>query len=272
MPPPPFQRLFGFLTLPGILRIWVGFQGLVFLLMMVRGEANAGGLLAMLVMDWGAVMSGQVWRLVSFVVVPPVSPFSTLGLLFMFFVVSFTFFVNDILESAWGSRGLSAYFFTGIATCLAASAVMAPIPFVGTGYLAAALLFAAGTVSPRLEVRLMLILPVPLYVVALLGGVGILAGVFNYGRFVPYLAVVPLLAVANYLIWAVPVLTRFLAHRGEVRERRARFEGAKLSSGEAFHTCESCGATEISHPDREFRITSAGRELCDVCRQESGKS
>lgn len=268
MPPPPFQRIFGFLTIPGILRIWVGFQGLVFVLMLVRGEANAGGLLAMLVMDWEEVMNGQVWRLLSFVVLPPVSPFSTLGLLFMFFVVTFTFFVNDILESAWGSRGLSAYFFSGLVFGLLASAVMAPMPMIGTGYLAATMLFAAGTVSPRLEVRLMLILPVPLYVVALLGGVAILAGVFGYGRFQPYLAAVPLLAVGNYLVWAVPILTRYLAHRGEVRERRSRFEGAKRPSGEAFHTCEKCGATEISHPEREFRVTATGQEMCEACRRD----
>ncbi|MFM7181327.1 MAG: hypothetical protein ACKO2G_07690 [Verrucomicrobiales bacterium] len=272
MPPPPFQKIFGPLTMPGILRIWVGFQGIVFLLLMVRGPVGARDIYEMLMLDWDRILSGQVWRVVSFILIPPVSPFSTTGLLFMFFLVMFTFFVNDILEQAWGSRGLSAFFFTGVVACIGASSLFPPAQFSAAAYLGASALMAASTVAPRLEVRLMFVLPVPLYVVGGLAGVGLLADVFRIGRVAPAYSMVPLLAVANYLIWAVPIFTRYLAHRGETRERRARFEEGKVAKGDAFHTCESCGATEISHPDHEFRITAAGRELCNVCREEAPKS
>lgn len=272
MPPPPFQKIFGVLAIPGILRIWVGLQAIVFLLLMIRGPGQEREIYAMMVLDWDLVLSGQVWRLVSFAVLPPASPFSTMGLVIMFFIVSFTFFVNDILEHAWGVRGLNAYFFTGLSSCWAASVVFLPAPFVATAYLGASVLLAASMVAPRLEVRLMLLLPVPLYVVGLLTGVGLLANVFKLGRLMPVYAVVPLLAVANFLIWAVPIFTRYLVHRGETRERRAKFDGARRPTGDAFHNCERCGASDLSHPDREFRITAGGEELCDVCRKDPGKS
>ena len=272
MPTPPFQKIFGPLAIPGILRIWVGFQGIVFLLLMIRGPVGARDIYEMLMLDWDRILSGQIWRLVSFALLPPASPFSTMGLVIMFFVVMFTFFINDILEHAWGSKGLSAFFFTGMVACLGAFSLFPPAQFSAAAYLGASVLMAASTVAPRLEVRLMLVLPVPLYVVGLLTGVALLADVFRIGRLAPAYSIVPLLAVANYLIWAVPILTRYLAHRGETRERRARFEEGKVAKGDAFHTCERCGATEISHPEREFRITAAGEELCEACRQETPKS
>ena len=34
---------------------------------------------------------------------------------------------------------------------------------------------------------------------------------------------------------------------------------------EAFHTCELCGATDLTDPDRQFRITSDDIELCSEC-------
>lgn len=272
MPTPPFQKIFGPLAIPGILRIWVGFQGIVFLLLMVRGPAGARDIYEMLMLDWDRILSGQIWRVVSFILLPPANPFSTTGLVIMFFVVMFTFFINDILEHAWGSRGLSAFFYTGWLVCLAAFTFVPAAQFSAAAYLGAGVLMAASTVAPRLEVRLMLVLPVPLYVVGLLTGVALLADVFRMGRIAPAFAAIPIVAVANYLIWAVPILTRYLAHRGETRERRARFEEGKVAKGDAFHTCERCGATEISHPEREFRITAAGEELCEACRQEPPKS
>jgi hypothetical protein len=43
--------------------------------------------------------------------------------------------------------------------------------------------------------------------------------------------------------------------------RRERFQSSTKTS-EALHRCEICGATEISHPDAEFRVTANGHEFC----------
>lgn len=272
MSPPPFQKIFGALSVSGILRIWVGLQAIVFLLLIFRGPGVAAHIYDLLMLDWQRILGGQIWRVATFMVIPPPALLGSMGIVFMFFIVMFTFFVNDILEHAWGSRGLSAFFYTGWLICLGLFTFVPEAQFSATAYMGAAVLMAASTVAPRLEVRLMLILPVPLYVVGLLTGVGLLADVFRMGRIVPTYAVIPILGVANYLIWAVPVLTRYLAHRGETRERRARFEEGKVPAGDAFHTCDRCGATDVTHPEREFRVTAAGEELCEICRQEPSKS
>jgi hypothetical protein len=50
--------------------------------------------------------------------------------------------------------------------------------------------------------------------------------------------------------------------------RRHRFEEASRTD-DTFHRCESCGATEASHPAREFRVAVDGNEYCDACRKAS---
>jgi hypothetical protein len=46
----------------------------------------------------------------------------------------------------------------------------------------------------------------------------------------------------------------------QTANRRARFQSAQTS--EALHRCETCGATEISDPEAEFRVTATGQEFC----------
>ena len=38
-----------------------------------------------------------------------------------------------------------------------------------------------------------------------------------------------------------------------------------MPTGESCHTCHVCGATDVSHPDRDFFVTEDGNEICNVC-------
>lgn len=55
-----------------------------------------------------------------------------------------------------------------------------------------------------------------------------------------------------------------------IRERLSRgrrkaqfFEGVEGASEEALHRCATCGCTEITRPEADFRVAASGEEYCD---------
>ncbi|NIP97025.1 MAG: hypothetical protein GWO24_27770 [Akkermansiaceae bacterium] len=58
---------------------------------------------------------------------------------------------------------------------------------------------------------------------------------------------------------------KWAREREHTAARQADFRTRSKPSGASFHTCANCGATDLSHPDRDFRITEDERELCDTC-------
>lgn len=54
------------------------------------------------------------------------------------------------------------------------------------------------------------------------------------------------------------------------RQRRANFESKRRAEeAETLHTCTECGATEQTHPERDFRYKVVDGDavcLCNECR------
>ena len=59
------ERRIGFLAIPGLIRILVGFQALVFLLVLLNP-----GYLSMIDLDPARVRAGEVWRLFTYIFIP----------------------------------------------------------------------------------------------------------------------------------------------------------------------------------------------------------
>jgi hypothetical protein len=68
------------------------------------------------------------------------------------------------------------------------------------------------------------------------------------------------MCLGNYLLFFCPTFLRNRMDQRQTANRRARFQSAQTS--EALHRCETCGATEISDPEAEFRVTATGQEFC----------
>ena len=62
------ERKYSWIAIPGIVRILVGFQALLFLMMYVRGDK---GFFLVLSLDPALILKGEVWRLASFTFIPP---------------------------------------------------------------------------------------------------------------------------------------------------------------------------------------------------------
>ena len=168
------ERRFGWIAVPGIVKIIMSLQALVWLLSSLRGDKD---LLLKIILHKESILNGEVWRLVSFVVTPPVEPGSN-GIIFMLFAVLFSIFLGNMLESIWGSFRLTLYLIGGVVCMVIAEFFISfPIPispeslaYMRSFLLIESILFACAVYNPHYTVNLFGIIPVKLYWIALFGG------------------------------------------------------------------------------------------------------
>jgi membrane associated rhomboid family serine protease len=241
------ERRIGFLAIPGLTRILVGFALLVFVLAWL-----VPGFTSMLMLDPVRIRHGEVWRLVTYIFVP-----QTLSPIWILFALWFLWFIGEGLERAWGAFRFTSYFLVGmIGTTVAAF-------FFGSnfsnGMLITSLFFAFARFYPDEVIYILFILPVKIkwaaWVVAAFLVVGFVVNPMSYRMAL-------LAAFANYLIFFGPQYVFEARHRHEVSTRRRRFESGTRDEAEPLHRCAVCHATELTDPNLDFRVARDGEEYC----------
>lgn len=253
--PDRYERRFGWLSFPGFLRCYVILHGLVYLLQLVRPDIGA-----LLEFDRARIVSGEVWRVLTFLFASSgFSGVGPIGMLFFFFMMMIAFMISDAIEEAWGVFRTSLFWYVGIAGLIAANFLF-PGLMPGSGFLLyAAAFFAFATLYPRVEFRLFFFLPVQVRVLGWIQAGVMLLGVFGDLRLIPFYG----LALLNYLLWAGWPALRGTAQSVRSAQRRGRMQAAKTPDQSAFHECCVCGRTDVSHPDLHFRVGSDGSEYCE---------
>lgn len=110
------------------------------------------------------VFRGQVWRLVTFLLVPPLSA----SILQVALMLYFYYFVGTALEGRWGARRFLLFYLIGAAAALAAGLLTG----IGTNeFLNLSLFFAFAIQYPDFELLLFFMIPIKVKWLALLNGV-----------------------------------------------------------------------------------------------------
>ena len=240
------ERRFGFLAIPGLIRIVIAFTALVWALMWLNPNFRFA-----LDLDPARIRHGEVWRLVTYIFVPQTLSF------WIVLALWFLWFIGEGLERAWGPFRLTLYFFVGmIGTTIAAF-------FFGSnfsnGMLIASLFFAFARFYPDEIIYILFILPVKIKWLAWIFAAFLLVGfVLNSNSYRAAL----IAAFANYFIFFGPEIIHHARHRHEVSTRRRRFEDHSRSTDDALHHCAVCGATELTDPNLDFRVARDGEEYC----------
>ncbi len=196
------------------------------------------------------VLAGQVWRLGTFLFVPPMtSPFFIAFALYLFYIY------GSALEAAWGEFRYNL-FILGAALLTIAGAFAAPGQVTTNAYIGMSVFLAFAALYPNFELMLFFILPVKVKWLAALTWVIFafaIVGGPNAERFMA------LAAALNYFLFFGPVLlrNRKAAHRRKTYETKAR----EIADA-PFHRCCICGATEKTHPNALF-VYKDGRGYCD---------
>lgn len=255
------ERRMGWLAFPGFLRYFAIFHALTFGLQFFRP-----GLDELLKFDRNLILSGEVWRLVTFLFASsgamPASP--VLTAIFGFFFVMITFMISDALEAAWGTFKVSLFYYMGI-LCLIGVNFLVGVSLPGTALMVyATAFFAFATLYPKTTFMVLLLFPVQVRFLAIFAGVALLltAGTLTSQVGNPLIFALYLVLLLNYILWAAIPALRGTARVMASAQRRKGFENKQLPADQAFHTCAVCHRTEIGNPGLEFRVGPDGVEYC----------
>jgi hypothetical protein len=242
------ERRFGFLGIPGLARILVGFAALVFGL-----SWALPGFTSVLMLDPEKIRHGEVWRLVTYIFIP-----QSLSPIWVIFALWFLWWVGEGTERAMGAFQFTLYVVVGmIGTTVAAF-------FFGANFsnamLISSIFFAFARFYPEELIYILFILPVRIKWLAWIYGVFLIYEFFTGSN--SYRAAL-IAAFANYLIFFGRDIVHAARHRRGVSERRQRFEKeVRDAAVEPLHKCATCGRTELTDPDLEFRVARDGEEYC----------
>jgi hypothetical protein len=190
------------------------------------------------------VLEGQVWRLISFLAVPPLmNPF------FAFFFWYLFYLMGNSLEHFWGAFRYNIFLLVGYVATVGVS-FLVPDAHSSNGFLQGSVFLAFAFLNPDFLLYILFILPVKIKYLALIQWI-VYAYNLIFGDWITRLLV--LASVCNYLLffWS-DIKDRIKTGRRHMTSQAARFSQTRPEK-EPFHRCVVCGITDISHPDIDFR-------------------
>lgn len=236
------ERKFGRFAIVGLMKYIVALNLAVFLLMYVD---PTGSLISKLMLYPERVMKGEVWRLVTYIFIPPsTSPF------WILFTLYFYYMIGTALEKEWGSFKFNIYYLTGILGTTISSFITGAA--ATAYYLNLSLFLAFAFIYPNYQILVFFFLPVKIKYLAWLDI--ILLGIsFISGGFATKLSII--VAIANFLLFFGKDMILYVRNRRKVYYNRKNFV-TEMPRDKAFHRCTVCGITEKDDKTMEFRYCS----------------
>ncbi|MBU1109838.1 MAG: rhomboid family intramembrane serine protease [Candidatus Riflebacteria bacterium] len=233
-----------------------GLEGLiryVSMLMLLVFFLDRSGMLPyhMLYLNRDAIISGEVWRLFTFLLIP----FSD-NMFFLIFELSILVMCADGLEAKWGTFKLTAYYLTGAISNILVVLIMPEVQ-IGSYYIYMSLFLGFATVYPDYEILLFFILPVKIKYLAMISGALML---YNLVFAPVFMKIAIALSVGNYLLFFSQDALATIRHNRRQYARSAEYEKSFASTKDYRHQCSTCGITDVSNPEAQFRYCT-----CPAC-------
>ena len=201
------------------------------------------------------ILRGQIWRLISFVFIPP----STGVLAFIAFY--FYYWIGSTLEQQWGTGQFTIYFFTGVILTILYGFLIYFITgrsvSLSSTYIFLSMFFSFAALFPDMQVLFMFIIPVKMKYLALVDAGFFLLSVIT----TPFPEnLLPVVAVLNFLLFCGGELKNLLPRRQSRSTINFKRESARIRREESqklyTHKCAVCGRTDADYPNLEFRYCS----------------
>lgn len=239
-----------------------------------------------------AIVHGQIWRLVTWVLVPP----GTSNIIFVIIAMLFYYSIGTALERTWGTWEYNVYIFSGLlftvigsfvnmgimyllhgdelANSLVASSVFAQMAlFYSTSYVCLSITLAYAATFPNAVVLFMFILPIRIKWLGIAYGALLVYEVIRYAMAGAWYACVAIAAsLLNFLIFYIRTrrqgLSRFSPN--EMRRRAAFRRGTRQpgwkpenSSAQAGSGTESAQAVRMRPRKAHHKCAICGRTELD---------
>lgn len=233
-------------------------------------EIFVPNLLLYFTLEPGLILRGQIWRLVSWIVIPPSS-----GAIFFLFMILLYHSLGNTLEQMWGAFRYNLYIFSAILFIVIGAFIVYILTggvtgfggYFSTYYINLSIFLACASMMPDLQLYLYGILPVKMKWLAYLdiamlaidmvgGGtvtrVSIIASLLNFILF--------FLGSRNVHKYSPKQVARRQKFQKEVKRPQNTYAGG------ARHRCAVCGRTELDDPNLEFRYCSKCNGNYEYCQ------
>ncbi|MCB6413906.1 MAG: rhomboid family intramembrane serine protease [Dorea sp.] len=268
------ERRFGKYAIPNLMYYIIIMYAGGFILQLI----NPSFYYQYLSLDASAILHGQIWRIITFMIQPP-----STSVIFIIFALYLYYMIGTQLERAWGAFRFNVYFFAGILFHVLAAILVYLITGISlpidTWYLNMSLFFAFAALYPNVQFLLFFVIPVKVKWLALLDGAYflytvILAFLPSYGGGIFGIiykanAVAAVVSILNFIIF-------FLGSRNmkpyspkqvkRKREFQKKIRPVNTYANGAKHRCAVCGRTELDNPNLEFRYCSKCNGNYEYCQ------
>lgn len=243
------------------------------------------------------ILHGQVWRLFTWIIVPPDSlDFFTLIMLYFYYSI------GKSLEYAWGTFRYNVYMLSGMLFTIIGAFLMyagcelfagEQIAMLGnafgellgyggaeafysyaaynfsTYYICMSIFLAYAITFPELQVLLMMIIPIKVKVLGVIYAIMLLYYVITAGS-MGILGLPTQVAIVSTLLNAIIffiVTRKSFRTPKQIKRQRAFKKQVTPMRHVTKHKCAICGRTEVDSPDLEFRFCSKCEGNYEYCSE-----
>ena len=269
------ERKYGKYAIPNLTLILISGFILGYLIEIFMPEG-----LQLLAMNPEKILHGQIYRLVTWVVIPPSSA-SILVIITLFFYFS----IGRTLENSWGDFRYTVYILSGIiftdVGMMGTYLVMhlmgqsqlldmyyqAGLYGASTYYLCMSMFLAYAFMFPDMQVLLYFIIPIKVKWLGYLDIAYLLVMILQYGYMQYYTGMVTvIMSVLNFILFYFMSKGKTKMTPAQRKRNRKYKQQVRQSQILTRHKCAICGQTELDNPNLEFRYCSRCKGNYEYCQ------
>lgn len=237
------------------------------------------GAMEYLRLDTYAILKGQVWRLVTWLIAPPGS--------FDFFTIIMLFFYWSLgtqLERTWGVWRYNVYIFTGILLTVAGAFICMGVYYLlqpnvspalfqsgawcySTYYVNMSILLAYAFTFPENQVLLMFVIPVKIKWLGIIYMVMLAFEMLQAFQMRIWFLVTAIgSSLLNFLIFYLRSRNHMHLNPKQIKRRVEFKQDIRRNPRITKHKCAVCGQTDQDDPDLEFRFCSKCNGNYEYCQ------
>ena len=234
-------------------------------------------------LDTYAILRGQVWRLITWLIVPP-SSFDIFTIIMLFFYWS----LGTQLERVWGVWRYNVYIFSGILLTIVGAFLCMGIYYLiatnmsaayaaewfrygsiyySTYYVNMSIFLAYAFTFPENQVLLMFIIPIKVKWLGIIYGVMLIFEMLQAFQLQVWFVVAAIgSSLLNFLIFFLRSRSHMHLNPKQIKRRAEFKQDIKRNPKITKHKCAVCGQTDEDDPDLDFRFCSKCNGNYEYCQ------
>ena len=266
------ERQYGRYAIHNLTKYMIGCYAIGYILLYI-GQAFGANFFQYLLLSPYHIMHGQIWRILSWILIPP----SSSNIIFVLIMLSFYYYLGTALERTWGAFRYNVYILGGMLCTVIGAFILYFISgpnemfslingmSFSTYYINLSIFLAFAMNYPDMEVLFMMIIPIKIKYLALLDVAYLLYDLIRGGWGTRTVIIASLL---NFIIYFLMTRNYRRISPQEIH-RKQQFKKAvhpQMTPGGTRHKCAVCGRTEKDGEHLEFRYCSKCNGNYEYCQ------